>query len=238
MIILVITLFTLLTFFGFMYVKGRTARLFAGGISVVLLALTVLAFTLHFNQHWGMKEVTKTTSHEIYTAGEAKAPYGMMIKSEIGKNTGNYVLVYRNDQTSAKPDTNFVPDQKNIIEAVKKSASYKLVDTDTAKVVTTTTRYKFSSGFMKLLFGMGGEENSLVKESSVVEVPKDTWLVLTQDQVKTLTEKAPEMQKEAEAQLKTDPAKAMQLAQLQKSDPKSYATLQVKQIKTLLGITE
>lgn len=238
MIIILIILFTLLTFFGFMFVKNRAGRLIAGGLSLVLLVLSVFALTFHFNQHWGMKEVVTTSSHQIYTAGDAKSAYGLMIKSEIGKNTGNYALVFRNNENAAKPDTNFVPDEKHIIEAVKKTASYKLVDSDKAKVVTTTTRRQFSSSWMKLLFGVGGEENTLVKESSVVEVPKDTWLVLTEDQVEKLTKEAPEMQKQMEAQLKADPAKALQMAELQKSNPKAYAKLQVDQIKQLLGIKD
>ncbi len=45
-----------------------------------------------------MKEVTSAKTKEIYTAGETNAPYGMMIKAEIGKDTNNYVLVYRNDE--------------------------------------------------------------------------------------------------------------------------------------------
>ncbi len=137
-----------------------------------------------------------------------------------------------------KADTNFKPDEKHISEAVKKSATYKLVDDTKATVTTKTTRRVWSSDFYKLLFSVGGEQNELVKQNSVVSVPKDTWLVLTQNQVKKLSQEAPAMQKQMEAQLKVDPQKAAQLAALQKSNPTEYAKMQVKQIKQLLGITE
>ena len=112
------------------------------------------------------------------------------------------------------------------------------MDDTKATVTTKTTRRVWSSDFYKLLFSVGGEQNELVKQNSVVSVPKDTWLVLTQDQVKKLSQEAPAMQKQMEAQLKADPQKAAQLAALQKSNPTEYAKMQVKQIKQLLGITE
>lgn len=238
MIIILIAIFTLLTFFSFMFIKNSLLRWTAGIITFILLALSVLGLTLHISDNWGMKEVTKTTTRQIFTAGEPSAPYGMMIKAEIGQNTGNYVLVFRNKENQAKPDTNFEPDQKHISEAVKKTATYKLVSGDKAQVVTTTTTRVFSSSLIQTLFGIGGEQNELVKQTSVVEVPRDTWLVLTQAQVEKLTKEAPAMQQQMEAELKADPAKAVQLAELQKTNPAEYAKMQVQQIKQLLGIKD
>jgi hypothetical protein len=121
---------------------------------------------------------------------------------------------------------------------VKKSATYKLVDADKATVTTTTVRLQFKSDAMKFWFGIGGQQNQLVSQKSVVAVPKDTWLVLTQAQVEKLTKEAPAMQKQMEAEVKANPEKAMQLAELQKSNPKEYAKMQVEQIKQLLGIKD
>ena len=238
LILALIIVFTILTFYGLMFIKNKLASGIIGGVSLIILILSVGMLLFHIKDNWGMKEVTTTSTHQIYTAGDKSAPYGMMIKAEIGKNTGNYVLVYRNSADSAKPDTNFKPDTKNIIEAVKKSATYKLADVDTAKVTTTTTRRVWSSDLMKKLFDIGSENKELVKQHSVVTVPKDTWLVLTQAQVEKLTKEAPAMQKQMEAQLKADPAKAMQLAELQKTNPTAYAKMQVEQIKALLGIKD
>ncbi|MCL2113573.1 DUF4811 domain-containing protein [Lactococcus protaetiae] len=238
LIFIAIIAFAVLTFYGFMFLKKRTVRWTVGGISILLLAASVGLLTLHIKDNFGMKEVTNVTSHQIYTAGDKNAPYGMMIKAEIGKNTNNYVLIFRNEANQTKPDTNFKPDEKHIVEAVKKTATYKLADIDTAKVTTTTTRRKFSSNFMKMMFSLGGEQNELVKQHSVVSVPRDTWLVLTQEQVEKLTKEAPAMQKQMEAELKANPAKAVQLAELQKTNPQEYAKLQVQQIKQLLGIKE
>ena len=236
MIFVLIIVFGLLTFVGFMFFRNFVVRWIIGGLSFVILALSVGMLTLHIKDNWGMKNVTTQTSHQIFTAGDKDAPYGLMIKSEIGKDTGNYVLIFRNDENSAKYDINFTPDQKHIVEAVKKTATYKLTKSDTAKVVTTTTRREFGSNLMKSLFDAGNEQNDLVKKRSVVYVPRDTWLVLTADQVKKLEKESPAMQAQMQAELKANPAKAAQLAELQKSNPQEYAKMQVQQIKQLLGI--
>lgn len=238
LILVLIVIFMIGTFFGFMFIKNTFAHWLVGGLSFLLLATSVGMLTFHIKDHWGMKEVSTSRTHEIYTAGDSSAAYNLMIKAEIGKNTNNYVFVYRNEEDAKKPDTNFTPDEKHISEAVKKSATYKMTDASKATVTTTTTRRVWASDLYKALFSMDDEEGDLVKQRSVVSVPKDTWLVLTQDQVEKLTKEAPAMQAQMAAQLKADPAKAAELAQLQKTNPEAYAKMQVEQIKTLLGIKD
>ncbi|MGM9887349.1 MAG: DUF4811 domain-containing protein [Lactococcus sp.] len=238
MIIIILAVLTLLTFYCIVFIKNKPLRFVTGTISFVLLALTVLGLTLQITDKWAMKEVTSTESHQIYTAGDTTAPYGMLVQSEIGKNTNNYVLVYRNDEKSKKPVTTNVPDEKHIIETLKKTATYKVADVEKVTAKTTTTKRVFKNEFWKVIFGVGGEQNELVKKHTLVTVPKDTWLVLTQDQVTKLTKEAPAMQAEMKESLKANPEKALQLAELQKSDPTAYAKMQVQQIKSLLGIKE
>ena len=238
MIILIIVIFTVLTFYGFMFIKNTFVRTLVGGVSVLVLALSVFALTAHLSKNWGMKEVTETSTQQVYTAGDKSAPYGMMIKSEIGQNTGNYVLVFRTSADQKEAKANFVPDQKHIVEAIKKTATYELVSADQAQVVTTTVRREFSSNLMSTLFGLGGERNELVSQKAVVKVPRDTWLVLTQAQVEKLSKEAPAMQKQMEVELKANPEKAMKLAELQKTNPKEYGKMQVEQIKQLLEIKD
>ncbi|HCN74503.1 DUF4811 domain-containing protein [Pseudolactococcus plantarum] len=238
LIILLVIIFMIGTFFGFMFIQNRLARWLVGGVCFLLLAGSVAMLTLHIKDNWGMKKVNTATSRRIYTAGEKSAPYGVLIKAEIGKDTNNYVFVYRHDKTSDKPEANFKPDEKNIVEAIKKTATYELVDENKAMVTTYTTRRVWASNFYKLLFSVGGEQNELVREHSVVSVPKNTWLVLTQDQAQKLKQEAPAMQKQMTEALKANPQKAAELTGLQTSNPAAYAALQVKQMKQLLGITE
>lgn len=238
LIILLVIVFMVGTFFGFMFIPNRLARWLVGSFCFLLLVASVTMLTLHIKDSWGMKEVTTATSQRIYTAGDKTAPYGVLIKSEIGKNTNNYVFVYRQNKTSDKPEANFKPDEKHISEAIKKTATYELVADTKAMVTTQTTRRVWSSNFYKSLFSVGGEENELVKQHATISVPKNTWLVLTQDQVKKLSQEAPVMKKQMAEQVAADPQKEAQLAALQKANPTAYAELQVKQIKQLLGISD
>jgi hypothetical protein len=236
MIILIVALFTVLTFVGFMFIEKKALRYAVGGVSLFLLVLSVLGLTYHLTDYWGMKEVTKTTEKEIYTAGDTSAAYGMVIDQEVGTKSGNYVFIYRDKKDDAKPETHFVPDEKHITDAVKKTAVYKMTSDKTAKVVTETTTRAFSSSLMKTLFGVGGEEGELVKEKTTVYVPEKTWLLLSADQAKELQEKAPQMQEEMQAQMAANPEMAMQMAQMQQTDPEGFAAMQVEQVKKLLGV--
>lgn len=261
LIFLMMIIFTVLTFYGFMFIKNKAASWAVGGLSILILTLSIAMLTFHIKDNWGMKEVTTSTSHSIYSAGDTSAAYGMMIKAEIGENTGNYVLIYRNEKAEKTPATNFKPDAKNIVEAVKKTATYQQVSGTQAKETTTTTRRVWRSNFFKLMFNVGYENKEIVKQHSVVSVPKDTWLVLTAAQAKTLQKKAPELEAQAKAEAAAQQAtlekeiaaaptaaakaKIMAAAQAEaakmtaiKNDPVQYAKLQVTQLRQLLGIKE
>ena len=90
---------------------------------------------------------------------------------------------------------------------------------------------------MKFLFGIGEKKESLFQHARVY-VPKDTWLVLTQDEAKKLQQEVPAMQAQQEAALKATPAQAKAMMELQKNSPEEFTKLQVKQIKERLGLKE
>jgi len=236
MIILIVAILTILAFVGFMFMEKKSLQYAIGGTSLLLLFLSVVGLTFHLTNYWGMKEVTTTTEKTIYTAGETSAAYGMIIDKEIGTDSDNYVFVYRDAKDDEKPEPHFVPDEKHISQAIKKSADYKETSDTTAKAVTKTTRREFTSSFMRLLFGIGGEAGELVSEKTTIYVPEKTWLLLTEKQAQELQEKAPEMQKQMQAQMEADPAAAMQMLEMQKNDPEGFAAMQVEQIKKMLDI--
>lgn len=238
MIIILIAIFTLLTFFGFMYINKGILRGVVGGLSLILLTASVLSLTMHIKENWGMEKVTTTETKQIYTAGDTSAAFGVLLKAEVGKNTNNYVLVYRTNREDKAPTAHFQPDQKHIVETLKKTADYKLTDESNAKLVTTTVRWKFKDNFMKFLFGIGDEEGKLVSEHARAYVPKDTWLVLTQEQAKQLQKEVPAMQAKQEAALKANPEQAKAMLEMQKNNPEEFTKLQVSQIKEALNIKE
>ena len=161
-----------------------------------------------------------------------------LLKSEIGKDTHNYVLVYRTNKRDKEPTAHFQPDEKHLVETLKKTADYKRTDESEAKLVIRTVRWQFKNSFMRFLFGIGNEEGKLVSEHARVYVPKDTWLVLTQEEAKKLQAAAPTMQAQLEAFLKDNPIQAREVMELQKRNPEKFAKLQVSKIKERLGFKE
>lgn len=238
MIIISIILLTLLSFFGFMYIDKGPLRGLVGGLSLFLLTVSVVSLTIHIKDNWGMEKVTTTQTKKIYTAGDTKAAFGMLLKAEIGKGTNNYALVYRTNKEDKEPTVHFEPDQKHLLETLKNTADYERTEASEAKLVITTVRWKFKDNFMKLLFGIGGEESKLVSEHARAYIPKDTWLVLTQEEAKKLQEALPTMQAKQEETLKTDPGQAQAMLELQKNKPEEFARLQVRQIKEFIGMKD
>ncbi|MGM9887117.1 MAG: DUF4811 domain-containing protein [Lactococcus sp.] len=240
MIVLLIVFFSILTYIGLVVIKPLVTRIIVGGLALILLLGSVGILTLHMADNYGTKEVTTTSqSSAVYTAGDLSAAYGMIIKSEIGQNTGNYVFVFRTSATEKTAQVQFKPTTTTIldvVDAVKKSTDYQLTSRQKPVIITKTVRRIFSSTLTKLLFEWGGQANQLVSQHVTLEVPEKTWLVLTQAQIEKLQKLAPQMQKEQEAALKANPQEALAMEKMKTQDPQAYAALQVTQIKKVLGI--
>ncbi|WP_096818477.1 DUF4811 domain-containing protein [Lactococcus fujiensis] len=240
MIIFLIVLFTLLTYIGLVVLKSLLLRILIGGTSILMLVLSVGLLTLHLDKNWGTKIVTsRQRSTDIYTAGDLSSPFGMIIKAEIGQNTGNYVFIYRTSKTEKKASPQFKPATDSIsqiVTAIKKKATYQVVDLESPEVETITKRREFTDKWSKLLFGIGGEEGQLVQEISTIKIPEKTWLLLTEAQADKLVKSQADLMKQQAAELKADPEKALALEKLKKSNPKAYSELMVSQLKTFLGI--
>ncbi|WP_019785059.1 DUF4811 domain-containing protein [Streptococcus sobrinus] len=236
MMILIIALATLATFVNWMLISKASLRYLLGILSMAILGLSVYFLTDHFLNHTGMKVETTTTTQQIYSAGDPSQAYGMIIYKNLGTKTDNKVIIYRNQKDDKKATSHFVPDKKDAIEAVKKSADFELADVKQAQVKTTTKRYVWKSQTAKRLYGFGGENKELVSQKSVVQLPKKTWLALTPDQAKKLSSVAGQMKEQMESQMAANPQQARQIQELAQSDPQAYAQMQVKMIKEILKI--
>ena len=234
MIIVIIALATLATFSSWMLLSSKALRYGLGILSLIVLGGSVYLLTDHFVNHTGMTIETKTMTQKVYTAGDSKLPFGVLVYQELGSKSDSKVLVYRTKQAEKDAKPHFVPDTKHATEAVKKAATYQLADVKEAQVKTTTKRYVWKSKTAKLLYGFGGESGELVSQKSVIQVPKDTWLVLSKEQ----SEKLPDIAKKMQAQLAADPAKAQAAQALAKANPQAYAEIQVKALKQALNIKE
>lgn len=234
MIILIIGLATLATFGSWMLLSSKALRYGLGLLSLLVLAGSVYLLTDHFVNHTGMTVENRVVTQKIYTAGDSKLPYGVLVYKDLGSKASSKVLVYRAGKEDKDAKAHFIPDTKHATEAVKKTATYQLADVKEAQVKTTTKRYVWKSKTAKLLYGFGGESGELVSQKSVVQVPKKTWLVLSQDQAKKLAGLAKQLQ----GQMAADSAKAQAMQALAKSNPEAYAEMQVSAIKKALKIKD
>ncbi|MBM7617122.1 hypothetical protein JOC36_000671 [Weissella uvarum] len=235
MIIVILLLFVVLTFLAWIYIKPITLRVLAGSLALLGMALSVLAITLNFTNQLGMKEVTTVKEQKIYTAGDTKSPANMLIAKEVGDDSNNYVMVYRNHADDKKAKVHNKPDSKHITEAIKKTGTYHTKQTDHATVKTTTTRLRFKNDFYKMMFGISEQQNKLVKQRTVVTVPSKTWVVLTPEQAKQLGAKqkqmSPKMQQMQQAQMKQ--AVTQKMTAYMQAHPDATAAQQKAQTKAI-----
>ncbi|MHC5374837.1 DUF4811 domain-containing protein [Enterococcus sp. LJL120] len=205
MILVLLVVFTLMVFGSWLLIKGQTMRRIAGTVSSLLLVATIVLVALHLYNHLGMEKVTTTTENEIYTAGDTASPANLLIVSEIGTASDNYAMVYRDSADAEASETHFVPDESDIVNAVKLTASYQTADTTEAVAETKTTKWDFSSNFYKTLFSFENQADEIIAEKVTVTVPEKTWVVLTSDQAQQLQDSqsslTPEEQSAAQANL-------------------------------------
>ncbi|GFG48127.1 UNVERIFIED_CONTAM: DUF4811 domain-containing protein [Streptococcus canis] len=237
MIILIIGLATIASFISWMLITKARTRFFLGILSLLLLLGSVLYLTNHFIHHTGMGIETKHETQAIYSAGDTKAPFGLLIYQPVGKRSDNQVLIYRDKASDPKPSAHFMPDQKHMSQAIRKEAHYLTTNSDDAKVTTTTKRYIWKSKLAKAMFGFAGEEGQLLSQKTVVTIPKDTWLALTQKQAQQLTALLPTVKEEQSKLAQSNPQAAAQLQELLKKDSKTAAKQQVQALKKALAIT-
>ncbi|MBB5887868.1 DUF4811 domain-containing protein [Lactovum miscens] len=248
MIIILIALFTLLTFFSWMYIKNKSTKIILGIITFLALALSVFGLSIHITNHWGMKEVTATSSKTIYSAGDPKMSFGMLITKKMGNKS---ILVYKTSANTKDTTLSINLNTKSTsatflsdnAELINTTSSVKFVDSDKANMVTKITKLEFTNGFTKALFGFGGETGTVMKTVKIAELPKDSWMVLTADQAATLQKKSAGLaaqQKAVAAQLQvaiaTAPNPEAKAAIEAKAQEAMSPQAEIAQIKSILGI--
>lgn len=128
----------------------------------------------------------------------------MLIANKIGNNSNNYVMVYKDNPQDAKGSVHFKPnmDKKDISETVKQRAYYKLATVNHATVKTTKEYWVWKNKYYRYLFQFDDDNKKLIKQTSVVILPKDTWLVLNSNEAKILKNKQQSMTSDAQIKMK------------------------------------
>ena len=220
MLIIVIFILVAAVILSWTLIKQRWLRYTVGLLMSLALISSITILTLNFTDHFGMEKVTTSKTSQIYSAGGDKSPAGILIAKEIGTKSDRYVLIY-SDKTSKKATAHFTPNNKNVVNAVKKHATYRQTEGTKASVTIKTTRWKWKNKTYKNWLNVGAQAGELYKQSSTVKVPKKTWLVLTPEQMQKL-------QKVMQQQSKTNSTSSVP-ANISSEDAEEMAVNSIKQ---------
>ncbi len=122
--IFIIIVATSSVFASWMLVEKTGLRYLLGTISMVVFMTSIALLTDHFTHHTGMVVKTSETTKEIYSAAGSESPFGLLIQQEVGTDSDNYVLVYRDKEEDQEAKAHFVPKKDEPIESVKQRKGY------------------------------------------------------------------------------------------------------------------
>lgn len=174
MILWIIVVLVILTFFSWLLIKNKILRYTLGTITLALLTLSIVALSANMYDHFGMEKVKTINSKEIYSITANEVPIKAMAVKKISKD--NYVLVFRNTKNDMKPSVHFMPNKDDIVETVKKSATYKVGNYKKATVDTTKISWHYKNDLAKTLFDFK-DESYLVSEVNEVHLPNN-WQII------------------------------------------------------------
>lgn len=139
--------------------KGRQI-----GVTVfaILFVLCTAGVTANYSHHWGMKKVTTTTTHKIYSAAGQQLPINLY--QPVGTSGKDNVFLYKTSANQKKP----LHTQANELTY----STDKTSSNDQARIVTKETRWRYQNGFYKFLFIGTGINNKLVHRQNVLYYPQ------------------------------------------------------------------
>ncbi|ADC86565.1 DUF4811 domain-containing protein [Staphylococcus lugdunensis] len=187
MIILIIL--TIALFASWLLIPQKLSRYIIGSIVTFLFVVQIIGIVANMTHHFGMqKETIHESEKRIYSAANSKSPAQMLIANEIGNNSNNYVMVYKDNKDDTKATAHFKPKttKEDISESTKKQAYYETSNDDNATLKNTKEYWVWKNKYYRYLFDFGKEDKELIKETSVVTVPDDTWVVLNAQEAKKL----------------------------------------------------
>lgn len=171
---------------SWLLIKNKKLRWLIGLISIALLILEDIGISANLKNHWGMKEQTVTTiSHQIYSAGPTNSHTKLLLKQQIGSHSNDYVLVFRDHPDSSKATAHYVPNKKDMSQAIKEHATYHLTNNNRAMITTRSIYWIWKNKFLQF-FLSSNNSTELKERQIIVEVPKKDWIVLTPKQAKAL----------------------------------------------------
>lgn len=140
----------------------KTGRRLGVTIFAILFVLCTAGVTANYSHHWGMKKVTTTQTHRIYSAAGKDLPINLY--QPVGTNGQDNVYIYKTDPYQKKP----VHTQANEFTISKDKVSHN----GEARLMTKETRWQFKNDFYEFLFTGMGMNKKLVHRTNTLYYPQ------------------------------------------------------------------
>ncbi|HIW71543.1 MAG TPA: DUF4811 domain-containing protein [Candidatus Levilactobacillus faecigallinarum] len=175
MIIITLILSVVLAFVFYVYMHNRVLSNILTVLMIVIMGFSTLFIVKNDHDHYGLHNVTQTTTQKIYSASPSKQ-MPMVIYQSVGTADKHRVYVYK---TSA--------DAKKTAHTKAKVTTTNVVKRTTGKnrIVTTKTYREYKNSTYKFWFGLAGNGHQYVKETNTIYLNKN-WTVLSATQAKQL----------------------------------------------------
>lgn len=175
MILVTLILTAILAFVCYVYITNRWV---ANGLTL-LMVIGVMVSTLFIvkndHDHYGLHNVTTTTTTKIYSASPSKQ-MPLMLYQSVGTADKHRVYVYKTSANAKKTHhTAAKVTTKNVVKTT----------TGANRIVTKKTYREYQSKAAKFWFGLVDNGHQYVKETNTIYINKD-WTVLSAPQAKKL----------------------------------------------------
>lgn len=230
MILVLIGLFAVAFFMTFVLVTRKSVRVITATLSFIALILSLTAMIQNDKYHFGMEKVAITTTKKIYPASPKATPIDLLLYQPVGTTGKENVYVYKNS-TNTKQTTHTQTDGKTTNRVFYSKQNI-------ATLETTTVHYRYTSGWSKLLFGMGDNETVVTRKNTFM-LPMDEWARISVNNAKKLALMA-NKQTPAQKVAQAAAGKAYVMQQVQQAiatNPK-LATDKVKQAQIVADATK
>ncbi|MFC6290926.1 DUF4811 domain-containing protein [Levilactobacillus angrenensis] len=175
MIVFTLIIFAVLSFVCNVYISNRRLSNVLTAISVIGLLTSIFFMVKNDHDHYGLHEVTQTSTQKIYSASPSKQ-LPMMIYQSIGTADKHQVYVYKTSANAKKTQhTRAKVTTKNIVKRT----------TGANRIVTKKVYREYKNGTYKFWFGLSGNGHKYVKETNTIYINKN-WTVLSTAQAKKL----------------------------------------------------
>lgn len=217
MILWILGLGTLGLYLAFIMMKNGVWRTLWSGLALIVLLGSLLLIHLNDSNHFGMKQVTTSTTQVIYSASPSKA-LPLLLYQDVGTSGKHNVYIYK---TSANGKATHTKADYTVTNLVAKAHP------TTAQITTVKKEWVYKSGFMKALFH-NENNHATISVTNTFQLPK-TWTTLTTKQAKTLAKQLKQKPTAAE-QAKAEAAIAKAVATEMAKHPKANVKTVTKQV--------